>query len=129
MGRYRVVAGPANRLSNGDWPLSLTLTGPADWRSCGYFAHSGELASIALLSLFGALAPPAGQVAIVESLAPTAPLFTTLFVHFLLQDLGIETTPTFAMKNVVQTGELGREVNLNALTVVLGLEQTEYEPE
>lgn len=46
-----------------------------------------------------------------------------------LEDLGIETTPTFAIKNVVQTGDLGREVNLNPLSIALGLEQTEYEPE
>lgn len=46
-----------------------------------------------------------------------------------LEDLGIETTPTFAIKNVVQTGDLGREVNLNALSIGLGLEQTEYESE
>lgn len=45
-----------------------------------------------------------------------------------LEDLGIETTPTFAIKNVVQTGDLGREVNLD-LSIGLGLEQTEYAPE
>lgn len=46
-----------------------------------------------------------------------------------LGELGIETSPTFAIKNIVQTADLGREVNLNALTIGLGLEQTEYEPE
>jgi uncharacterized membrane protein len=59
----------------------------ADRRSYGYFAVSGGLTAIALLSLFGALALPAGRVAIVESLASTAPLFTTVFAYFLLQDL------------------------------------------
>ncbi|MFD1513401.1 DMT family transporter [Halomarina rubra] len=59
----------------------------ADRRSYGYFAISGALTGIALLSLFSALALPSGQVAIVESLASTAPLFTTVFVYFLLQDL------------------------------------------
>ncbi|WP_410766943.1 EamA family transporter [Haloferax sp. DFSO60] len=59
----------------------------ADRRSYGYFAVSGALTAIALVSLFSALALPAGQVAIVESLASTAPLFTTVFVYFLLQDL------------------------------------------
>jgi uncharacterized membrane protein len=58
-----------------------------DRRSYGYFAVSGALTAVALLSLFSALALPAGQVAIVESLAATAPLFTTVFVYFLLRDL------------------------------------------
>jgi drug/metabolite transporter (DMT)-like permease len=59
----------------------------ADPRSYGYFAVSGSLTAVALLSLFGALALPAGRVAIVESLSATAPLFTTLFAYYLLQDL------------------------------------------
>ena len=59
----------------------------ADRRSYGYFAVSGGLTAVALLSLFGALALPAGRVAIVESLASTAPLFTTVFAYFLLRDL------------------------------------------
>jgi uncharacterized membrane protein len=59
----------------------------ADRRSYAYFASSGALTSIALLSMFGALAMPAGRVAIVESLASTAPLFTTVFAYFLLRDL------------------------------------------
>jgi uncharacterized membrane protein len=56
-------------------------------RSYGYFAVSGGLTAVALLSLFGALSLPAGRVAIVESLASTAPLFTTVFAYFLLKDL------------------------------------------
>ncbi|WP_318567527.1 DMT family transporter [Salinigranum marinum] len=59
----------------------------ADRRSYGYFAVSGGLTAVALLSVFGALALPAGRVAIVESLASTAPLFTTVFAYFLLRDL------------------------------------------
>lgn len=46
-----------------------------------------------------------------------------------LNDLGIEVTPTFSIKNVVMTGDLGHEVNLNNLAITLGLEATEYEPE
>lgn len=46
-----------------------------------------------------------------------------------LGDLGIEVTPTYAVKNVVQTGDFDREINLNVLVIALGLEQTEYEPE
>jgi len=59
----------------------------ADRRSYGYFAVSGTLTAVALLSLFGALALPAGRVAIVESLTSTAPLFTTVFAFFLLRDV------------------------------------------
>jgi uncharacterized membrane protein len=59
----------------------------ADRRSYGYFAVSGGLTAVALLSVFGALALPAGRVAIVESIASTAPLFTTVFAYFLLRDL------------------------------------------
>ena len=46
-----------------------------------------------------------------------------------LNDLGIEVTATFSIKNVVMTGDLGHKVNLNTLTIALGLEVTEYEPE
>ena len=46
-----------------------------------------------------------------------------------LEDLGIEVTTTFSVKNVVMTGDLGHQVNLNTLVVALGLEDTEYEPE
>lgn len=59
----------------------------ADRRSYGYFAVSGGVTAVALVSLFGALALPAGRVAIVESLASTAPLFTTVFAYLLLRDL------------------------------------------
>ncbi|MFC4407991.1 DMT family transporter [Haloarchaeobius iranensis] len=59
----------------------------ADRSSYAYFAASGCLTAVALLSQFGALALPAGRVAIVESLTSTAPLFTTVFAYFLLRDL------------------------------------------
>lgn len=58
-----------------------------DPRAAKYFAVSGSLTAVALLSMFGALALPAGRVAIVESLGATAPLFTTGFAYFLLRDL------------------------------------------
>lgn len=50
-----------------------------------YFAGSGLLTAVALLSLFAALAR--GRVAVVDPLAGTAPLFTTLFAALLLGDL------------------------------------------
>jgi len=53
----------------------------------GYFAASGTITAVALLSLFAAFAHPEGVVAVVDPLAATAPLFTTVFVFFLLGDL------------------------------------------
>lgn len=35
----------------------------------------------------------------------------------------------FSMQNYVCQGDLGEQINLNALTIGLGLENTEYEPE
>jgi drug/metabolite transporter (DMT)-like permease len=56
-------------------------------RSYGYFAASGTLTAVALLSLFAALALPEGRIAVVDPLAATAPLFTAVFAFFLLGDL------------------------------------------
>lgn len=45
-------------------------------------------------------------------------------------DLAEEPSDTsFGIRNIVCTGELGREVELSALAVALGLENVEYEPE
>ncbi len=46
-----------------------------------------------------------------------------------LGELGVEVTPTFSIKNIVMTGDLGQQLNLNTLSIALGLEVTEYEPE
>ncbi|WP_158058096.1 DMT family transporter [Halorussus halophilus] len=54
-------------------------------RTYGLFAISGTLTAVALLSLFEAL--DRGQVAVVDPLAGTAPLFTTLFAAVFLKDL------------------------------------------
>lgn len=51
------------------------------------FAVSGLLTAVALLSLFAALAVPAGRIAVVDPLTGTAPLFTTIFAYFLLRDI------------------------------------------
>jgi drug/metabolite transporter (DMT)-like permease len=53
----------------------------------GYFAGSGIITAVALLSLFAAFRHPEGTVAVVDPLAATAPLFTTVFAYFLLGDL------------------------------------------
>ncbi|MFB6300450.1 MAG: EamA family transporter [Halobacteriales archaeon] len=57
----------------------------APTRTYLYFAGSGLLTAVALLSLFEAF--NRAPVAIVDSLGATAPLFTTLFSYFLLRDL------------------------------------------
>lgn len=40
-----------------------------------------------------------------------------------------EVTKPFAIRNLVCTGDFDRELNLEAITIGLGLENTEYEPE
>ena len=52
-----------------------------------YFAGSGTITAVALLSLFTALSLPAGRVVVVDPLAASAPLFTAVFAYFLLDDL------------------------------------------
>lgn len=54
-------------------------------RTYAYFAGSGTLTAVALLSLFAALS--LGRVVIVDPLAATAPLFTAVFAAVLLRDL------------------------------------------
>lgn len=53
----------------------------------GYFAASGTVTAVALLSLFAAFGHPEGTVAVVDPLAATAPLFTPVFAYFLLGDV------------------------------------------
>jgi DME family drug/metabolite transporter len=52
-----------------------------------YFTGSGLLTAVALLAFFSAFAMEAGRVAIVDPLAATAPLFTTIFSALLLRDV------------------------------------------
>jgi len=48
----------------------------------------------------------------------------------LLNEMGVEADPLeLEIKNVVAVGNLGHEVNLNALTIELGMGDVEYEPE
>ena len=54
-------------------------------RTYAYFAGSGALTAVALLSLFAAL--QVGRVVVVDPLAATAPLFTAAFAAVLLRDL------------------------------------------
>lgn len=74
--------------------LSLTLYGiyagrrdvlRAPRRTYAYFAGSGSITAVALLSLFAAL--KLGRIAIVDPLAATAPLFTLVFAVIFLRDL------------------------------------------
>ena len=54
-------------------------------RTYAYFAGSGTLTAVALLSLFAAL--QIGRVVVVDPIAATAPLFTAVFAAVLLRDL------------------------------------------
>ncbi len=73
-------------------------------RSYLYFAASGTLTAVALLSLFAALAHPAGRVAVVDPLAATAPLFTAGFAYALLGDLERVTRGVVAGAALVVAG-------------------------
>lgn len=55
--------------------------------SYGYFVGSGLLTAVALVAFFTAFSLEAGRVAIVDPLAATAPLFTTVFSAALLRDV------------------------------------------
>ncbi len=47
-----------------------------------------------------------------------------------LTEMGLEfSEPSLEVKNVVSVGELEKDIELNALMIALGLEDTEYEPE
>ncbi len=73
-------------------------------RSYAYFAGSGTLTAVALLSLFAALALPEGRIALVDPLAATAPLFTAVFAYFLLGDLERVTRGVVAGAALVVVG-------------------------
>ncbi|MFC7166725.1 DMT family transporter [Halospeciosus flavus] len=68
----------------------------------GYFAVSGTLTAFALASLFAAL--ELGRVAVVDPLAATAPLFTTLFSAVFLRDLEVVTRGVVAGALLVVVG-------------------------
>jgi transcription initiation factor TFIID TATA-box-binding protein len=55
----------------------------------------------------------------------------TEIVFETLSDLGIEVmeNPDIEVQNIVTSGDLGEMLNLNAIAIGLGLENTEYEPE
>jgi transcription initiation factor TFIID TATA-box-binding protein len=48
-----------------------------------------------------------------------------------LRELGVEVEedPEIAIQNMVSSGDLGQQLNLNAIAIGLGLKDTEYEPE
>lgn len=56
-------------------------------------------------------------------------------VRFVIQELrakgipGIKDDPDITIQNIVSTSDLGRDLNLNAVAMGLGLENVEYEPE
>jgi transcription initiation factor TFIID TATA-box-binding protein len=78
------------------------------------------------------LVPASGRVTIVGAKSKKDFIEGASAFIQVLQDLGIqvERTPReMRIQNIVGTTELGREVNLRAVSVELGLENTEYDPE
>jgi drug/metabolite transporter (DMT)-like permease len=71
-------------------------------RTYGLFAISGTITAVALLSLFEAFSR--GPVAIVDPLAGTAPLFTTIFAAVLLRDLEQVTRGVVAGATLIVVG-------------------------
>jgi drug/metabolite transporter (DMT)-like permease len=71
-------------------------------RTYGLFAVSGTITAVALLSLFEAFSR--GPVAVVDPLAGTAPLFTTVFAAFLLRDLEQVTRGVVAGAGLIVVG-------------------------
>ncbi|SIR94209.1 DMT family transporter [Natronorubrum thiooxidans] len=69
-----------------------------------YFAGSGLLTTVAMLSLMAALGLEEGRIAIVDPLVATAPLFTLLFAAVLLRDLERVTKGVIAGAALVVIG-------------------------
>jgi transcription initiation factor TFIID TATA-box-binding protein len=44
-------------------------------------------------------------------------------------DIDVPDEPDVAVQNIVSSGDLGADLNLNAMAIGLGLEHVEYEPE
>ncbi|MFB6126810.1 MAG: EamA family transporter [Halolamina sp.] len=76
----------------------------ASRRSYLLFSVSGTLTAVALLSLFAALGHPEGRVAVVDPLAATAPLFTTVFAAGLLRNIESVTRGVVAGAVLVVAG-------------------------
>jgi drug/metabolite transporter (DMT)-like permease len=89
LGGYALVAGRRDIFS-------------APRESYGFFAGSGTITAVALFSLFAAL--QRGTVALVDPLAATAPLFTTVFAAVLLRDLERVTRGIVAGATLVVLG-------------------------
>lgn len=69
-----------------------------------YFAVSGILTTVAMLSLMAALGLEGGRIAVVDPLVATAPLFTLLFAAALLRDLERVTRGVVAGAALVVVG-------------------------
>ncbi|MDQ2050188.1 DMT family transporter [Natronolimnohabitans sp. A-GB9] len=72
--------------------------------SYAYFAGSGLLTTVAMLSLMAALGLEEGRIAIVDPLVATAPLFTLVFAAVLLRDLERVTKGVVAGAALVVVG-------------------------
>ena len=61
---------------------------------------------------------------------PTRFSMRHMTASYLLRGLGINIgEPEFEIKNVVCVADLEKNIDLNHLTILLGMEETEYEPE
>lgn len=53
----------------------------------------------------------------------------TVFEELRALDIAVNDSPDIAIQNIVTSANLGQSLNLNAITIGLGLENVEYEPE
>jgi transcription initiation factor TFIID TATA-box-binding protein len=99
--------------------LSNTEYDPEKHRSLIY---RGDAAMILL--------PPKGRVSIVRATTPGEIKRGVEEFTYELRKLGIERDySNIQIENVVGTANLGEKVDLNSVTIALGLENAEYEPE
>ena len=63
-----------------------------------------------------------------KSVSDTKELFD-LFCSSIVTETGFEIYPELEIRYFVTTGDLGRQIDLSAATLALGIDETEYEPE
>lgn len=92
--------------------------------------HRSVVFRSSVVENFTALIPPRGRVSLAGAKSKQDIVNGVRDLLDALADLGIDREPPpVQIENIVATADLGRNVDLNAVAIGLGLEQTEYEPE
>lgn len=64
-----------------------------------------------------------------SSVSDVADVIEQTFEELRELGLAVPDEPDFTIQNIVSSGDLGSQLNLNAIAIGLGLEEVEYEPE